>query len=422
MKKLSLTHQLIYIILLIIGIIFIALGLILPKELLPIYEENIYNKLKEPMYFVGNIEDINRNTSLDDLDIAYIYTTNINTITSYNINTIIPKYDNIILNYINRPYGKFIYRNKLYYYYRMPINNGNSLISITNDKYINKLKNEIIYTIFIVVGLSFTLSAGILILWSNSLVNNIKILKNKIKTIDNFDSNIKINHYFDDEIASLNESIDSMKEYLKNNELYKNQTYQNISHDFKTPIAVIKSYIEASEDGIETKEKSLEIIKEQTNILENKVHSLLYLNKLNYLKDNAENLNSKTNISKIITSSVDKFRLVRPEINYKIDLDNKMIVRGTVDMWEAIIDNLLNNFMRYSKKEIKITAKNKKITLFNDGEQIDPSILNNIFTPYKKGLNGMFGFGLSIVKKTLELLNYNIEVENVKNGVNFIIK
>lgn len=422
MKKLSLTHQLIYIILLIIGIIFIALGLILPKELLPIYEENIYNKLKEPMYFVGNIEDINRNTSLDDLDIAYIYTTNINTITSYNINTIIPKYDNIILNYINRPYGKFIYRNKLYYYYRMPINNGNSLISITNDKYINKLKNEIIYTIFIVVGLSFTLSAGILILWSNSLVNNIKILKNKIKTIDNFDSNIKINHYFDDEIASLNESIDSMKEYLKNNELYKNQTYQNISHDFKTPIAVIKSYIEASEDGIETKEKSLEIIKEQTNILENKVHSLLYLNKLNYLKDNAENLNSKTNISKIITSSVDKFRLVRPEINYKIDLDNKMIVRGTVDMWEAIIDNLLNNFMRYSKKEIKITAKNKKITLFNDGEQIDPSILNNIFTPYKKGLNGMFGFGLSIVKKTLELLNYNIEVENVKNGVNFVIK
>ena len=422
MKKLSLTHQLIYIILLIIGIIFIALGLILPKELLPIYEENIYNKLKEPMYFVGNIEDINRNTSLDDLDIAYIYTTNINTITSYNINTIIPKYDNIILNYINRPYGKFIYRNKLYYYYRMPINNGNSLISITNDKYINKLKNEIIYTIFIVVGLSFTLSAGILILWSNSLVNNIKILKNKIKTIDNFDSNIKINHYFDDEIASLNESIDSMKEYLKNNELYKNQTYQNISHDFKTPIAVIKSYIEASEDGIETKEQSLEIIKEQTNILENKVHFLLYLNKLNYLKDNAENLNSKTNISKIITSSVDKFRLVRPEINYKIDLDNKMIVRGTVDMWEAIIDNLLNNFMRYSKKEIKITAKNKKITLFNDGEQIDPSILNNIFTPYKKGLNGMFGFGLSIVKKTLELLNYNIEVENVKNGVNFIIK
>ena len=91
-------------------------------------------------------------------------------------------------------------------------------------------------------------------------------------------------------------------------------------------------------------------------------------------------------------------------------------------MWEAIIDNLLNNFMRYTEKQIKITAKNKKIILYNDGKHIDPSILNNIFTPYKKGLNGMFGLGLSIVKEALSLLNYKIDVKNVKNGVNFIIK
>lgn len=422
MKKLSLTKQLICIVLLIVGIIFIALGLILPRELLPIYEENIYNKLREPMYFINNLEDINRNNNLENVDIAYIYETNNGVITSYNIESIIPKYDNIILNYIKRSHGKFIYKGKIYYYYKMPINNNRSLISLTNDAYINKFRNEIIYTILLVVGISFTLSAGILILWSNSLVNNIITLKRKIKTIDAYDKNITINHYFDDEIASLNESIDSMKEYLKNNELYKNQTYQNISHDFKTPIAVIKSYIEATEDGIETKEKSLSIIKEQTNILENKVHSLLYLNKLNYLKDNAENLKQRTNIYEVITKSVEKFKIIRPEINYTLDLDKKMYLRGTYDMWEAIIDNLLNNFMRYTQKKIKITAKNKKITLYNDGDKIDPSILNNIFTPYKKGLNGMFGFGLSIVKKALELLNYNIEVSNVKNGVNFTIK
>ena len=45
-----------------------------------------------------------------------------------------------------------------------------------------------------------------------------------------------------------------------------------------------------------------------------------------------------------------------------------------------------------------------------------------IFTPYEKGLNGMFGLGLSIVKKSLQLLNYDIKVYNVKNGVNFTIK
>ncbi len=207
-----------------------------------------------------------------------------------------------------------------------------------------------------------------------------------------------------------------------NNESYKNQLYQNISHDFKTPITVIKSYIEATEDGIETNEESLKIIKEQINKLENKVHSLLYLNKLNYLKEQESKLKSRTKLSEVAIASVEKFKLIRPELNFKLDLDEKEIFRGTYDMWETIIDNLLNNFMRYAKKEIKITIKNQKIILFNDGEKIDKSIINNIFTPYEKGLNGMFGLGLSIVKKTLELLNYDIEVTNVKNGVTFTIK
>ena len=61
--------------------------------------------------------------------------------------------------------------------------------------------------------------------------------------------------------------------------------YQNISHDFKTPLTVIKSYIEGIEDGIQDKDQGIKVIKEQVNKLEMKVHSLLYLNKLNYLKE-----------------------------------------------------------------------------------------------------------------------------------------
>ena len=284
------------------------------------------------------------------------------------------------------------------------------------------MKKDILLTILIVTGLSFTFCSLILIVWSNNLVSNIIILKRKIKNIDNDKFNLKLNHPFIDEIYSLNESIESMKIYLKNNEVYKNQMIQNVSHDFKTPITVIKSYIEAAEDGIETKEKSLEIIKEQVDKLENKVHSLLYLNKLNYITDKVENLKAKTDVAIVINNSVNKFKLIRPDINYKLDISNNQIYQGTYDMWEAIIDNLLNNFMRYAKKEIKITAKNQKIILYNDGENIDESILNNIFTPYEKGLNGMFGLGLSIVKKTLRLLNYDITVTNIKNGVKFIIK
>ena len=42
-----------------------------------------------------------------------------------------------------------------------------------------------------------------------------------------------------------------MRLSLINQEEYRNQMYQNISHDFKTPLTVIKSYIEAVEDGVE---------------------------------------------------------------------------------------------------------------------------------------------------------------------------
>ena len=284
------------------------------------------------------------------------------------------------------------------------------------------MRKDILHTILIITGVTFTICSLILIIWSNNLVNKIILLKKKIDNLDNDKYKVNLNHNFKDEISSLNDSIEDMKTYLKNNENYKNQTYQNISHDFKTPITVIKSYIEATEDGIESNEKSLEIIKEQINKLENKVHSLLYLNKLNYIKDKNEFNKSKTNISSIITSSINKFKLIRPDINFIVDIDNTCIFRGTEDMWETIIDNLLNNFMRYANKEINLTIKNKKIILFNDGNKIDENILNSIFTPYEKGLNGMFGLGLSIVKKSLQLLGYDITVNNVKNGVNFTIK
>ena len=49
------------------------------------------------------------------------------------------------------------------------------------------------------------------------------------------------------------------------------------------------------------------------------------------------------------------------------------------------------------------------------------NVLNNIFTPYEKGLKGVFGLGLSIVRKTLHLLDYDITIENIKNGVKFTI-
>ena len=276
--------------------------------------------------------------------------------------------------------------------------------------------------IFLISSIAFTITTLIIVLWSNNVVEQIRKLKDKVNNLDNVNYESNIHYIYDDELYSLNQSIDNMKEYLIKEEQYKNQIYQNISHDLKTPITVIKSYIEAEEDGIETKENTLKVISEQVNKLETKVHSLLYLNKLNYVQDQKELLNVNTNIVPIINSSITKFKVARNDIKFIFDYDDHTNFRGTTDMWEAIIDNILNNFIRYAKKEIKINIKNKKITLYNDGENIDEKLINNIFTPYEKGINGVFGLGLSIVKKTLQFLNYDIAITNMNKGVKFIIK
>ena len=243
-----------------------------------------------------------------------------------------------------------------------------------------------------------------------------------IDNLNNDNYNHKIKYDYEDEISTLEVALEKMRVYLKEEEEYKNQMYQNISHDFKTPITVMKSYIEAFEDGVITDKEAVKVSKEQLSKLEGKVHSLLYLNKLNYFKDKKDIIKERCDVSKVVFDSVDKFSLVRNDVKFTLDIDEKnTIFKGSSEMWEAIIDNILNNFIRYANKEIKITIKNNKIILFNDGPNIDKDVLNNIFSPFEKGVNGVFGLGLSIVKKTLTFLNYDINIQNTKNGVKFII-
>lgn len=419
-QKHSLTEQLLYLSIIIISIIVISLGIILPKTLLPIYEENLYNYLKQPLSY---IEDLEKTKNKLNSEIAFIYVKkNSDTVTiSDNIESIISlDYIDVVLNNIDSNYGKFKIKNKTYYYYVVN-NSSDKRIALTDNKYILAMKKNIFQVLLLIIGITFGLVSVLVILWSNNLVSRIKKMKEKIDNIDNDDYNFEPDNY-DDELHTLDLAVDNMRIYLKENETYKNQMYQNISHDFKTPITVMKSYIEASYDGIETKDKALNIIDEQLKKLEIKVHSLLYLNKLNYIKDQKSNLNVTLDIKDILDNSVEKFKIARPDVNFTLEMDNNTVFRGSSDMWEAIIDNILNNFIRYANKEVKITIKKNVITLYNDGTNIEENILNDIFTPYEKGIKGVFGLGLSIVKKTLQFLKYDITIENVKNGVKFIIK
>lgn len=414
-KKLS--RQLLSLIGIIFAFVFISLGIVLPKFLLSVSESSMYTYLSEPLKVISS--DIDH--KLLNTKIAYLYIVDDNIVLNDNFNTLKDiDNPNKILPKIKKQYGKFIYNHKLYYYYKIENDNGIK-IAISDDSYINEKRNEIIKAIFPIVLLTCTLIGLILVIWISIIVKKIEKLKLKIDNIDNLDFPHSIDFTTDDEIKSLALALEDMRISLINQEKYRNRMYQNISHDFKTPLTVIKSYIEAVHDGVEDKDTALKVIDEQTQKLDQKVRSLLYLNKLDYLKDTKNITIEQVDMKKILEEEIEKFKFHRKDISFTLEIDKKSKYYGTYEHWETVLDNLLSNFMRYAKTSIKITAKQNKIILYNDGERIDDDFIERIFIPFRKGIKGEFGLGLSIVKKTLNLIDYDITIKNHKKGVSFII-
>ena len=417
--KYDLNRQLISIGILICGIIFIALGILLPKVLTPIYENNIYQYLKQPL------ELIDYEIGDDEIgsDVAYLYiTSQKEVVSSENFSKVINVEPTEILSEIDHDFGKFQYKGKTYYY-NTSYNKFVTKISLTDDSYITDMRKDILYTIFPILLITLLIISGLLLLWSRKLVKKIEHLKQKVDNLSNDDYDDTYTYDEDDELKALSVAIDKMRENLKKQENYKNQMYQNISHDFKTPLTVIKSYIEAIKDGIQTVPQGLKVIEEQVTKLELKVHSLLYLNKLNYFKERKDVTVEKVDVQQVINNSVEKMKNIRPDVKWTVyTKSSESIMKGTYDMWEAVVDNILSNFVRYAEKEIKVTMKGSKIIFYNDGPKLDEKDLENIFSPYKKGINGQFGLGLSIVRETLAFCGYEVTVKNEKKGVSFMIQ
>ena len=408
--KIDLKKQFIILVILYLFILYTLLKIFIPNSIMSQTEESLYNRL------ILSITLINKNkiSNIDNSEIAYIYINDEVLYTSSNFSKITKEDANKILGYIKQQKGNFTISSKKYYYVKI-----DDIISITDDKYIKQVIKNTIKSIKLPIMLSILIVSIPAIIWITIIVLKILKLKEKSDNIDNKRYNHKFDFYIDDELKKLNHSLENMRESFMKNEEYKNELYQNISHDFKTPLSIIKSYTEAREDNMCTYEEYMKVIKEQLVDLERRVRSLLYLNKLDYLSNYNREI-KEVDISKLVKDEIKKFKYLNREISIKYSTDNSKIY-GNYELLEGVFDNILTNSYRYANKIISITIKNGKITIYNDGEHIKEDIIDYMFTPFRKGIKGDFGLGLSIVKKSLKLINYNIYAVNEKVGVSFII-
>lgn len=308
------------------------------------------------------------------------------------------------------------------YYSILRITDKQYLISKTYsdnmDKLENVLVNSVVYITVIVVGFFFI----VLMMWVITLIHPLNQIRNYIERVKlGKDAELHVNRK--DEIGELADALVSMRDELLRQKKTKEEMIHNISHDLKTPIATIKSYGESIKDGIypyDTLEKSVDVIIENADRLEAKVHSLLFMNRVEYLiSQDCEGISS--NMQEIVETVVQNTKFIKPEITIQTDLE-EVWFDGLAEPWRVAVENILENALRYAKTTIDIhLSEEEGLTIANDGPCMDEDRIKVLFKPYEKGQGGKFGLGLSIVSKVVNANHYEVCGENTADGVIFRI-
>lgn len=431
-KKLSLVQQLI--------VVLCFVGLLLVAVLMPIVDYNVTSIVDKQMYerltisqysiIYNNIMPYKQEKEVYHI----IYDTSNNSFVQSNIGSVQAVYDlysylfkDDLAKIVNTDQevlkNKGEYDESTYYYMITKINNTSKyLISLVDSEYsvslITSLRNQIIY---IQYGF-FIIFALVMILWVLTLINPLKKIKNYIDNIkDRKDSDLIMNR--EDEIGIVSKALVEMKEDLDKQESIKEEMIHNISHDLKTPIALIQTYAQSIKDDVYPygdKDSSIDIILENADRLEHKVKSFLYLNRLDYLQGEDNEIGSFA-IQDLIEKIVLQMDFMKPDLHLETELEDVQF-DGDEEHCRVAIENIIENASRYAKSVIKITLKEDYLEIYNDGENIDEATLPYLFDPYVKGVKGQFGLGLSIVSKISSMFQYSVTAKNHDVGVSFIFQ
>ncbi len=244
--------------------------------------------------------------------------------------------------------------------------------------------------------------------------------------------NVKIKdlRHFEEEIGSWAQTQSSEINKLKDMELYRKEFLGNVSHELKTPIFIVQSYIETLIDGslYDNKVNQKHLGKALKNILRLSqiVRDLELISKLERSSLVIEK--RSFDVNSLIREVVDSLEINARAENIKFIINNPeketCQVFADEEKIEQVITNLLINSIKYSKEKgkIEINCKDVKtkylIEVKDDGIGIKHENLDRIFERFyridkdRSRKKGGTGLGLSIVKHILEAHDETIQVES----------
>ena len=211
----------------------------------------------------------------------------------------------------------------------------------------------------------------------------------------------------------------------------------NVSHELKTPLTSIKSYIETLLDGAiedkETTEKFLTVVDSEADRMTRLVKDLLQLSRLDY---NREKLNKKEiNVIEVIKSAVFKMQISSENKGQTIEplfVESDIEIFADKDRLEQVILNIVSNAIKYTEIQGKITidvvrTKNyAKIIVEDNGMGISEKEVPKLFDRFyrvdkaRSRAMGGTGLGLSIAKQIVSQHGGDIEITS-QEGIGTIV-
>lgn len=242
-----------------------------------------------------------------------------------------------------------------------------------------------------------------------------------------------------DEIGRLAGAIESMRQRLVHQDDSQQFFLQNISHELKTPVMVIRSYAQSIQDGIfprGTLNESLNVIMKEGERLEKRIRELLLLNKLRFFASR-EKPRQAFDLSEVAEDVVERLRYRRPDVAWTLDLAPGAMLTGEREQWAVALENVLDNQLRYARSAIGVTVAPggdaadpadptkpalPRVCVRNDGPPLDEAMRESLFEPFRTGSDGQFGLGLAIVKQIAAHHGMVVRAVNETTGVAFFIE
>lgn len=245
------------------------------------------------------------------------------------------------------------------------------------------------------------------------------------------------------EFTSIMISLEKMRCELMEMQNSKNHFITGISHDLRTPVAVIKGYSEAIMDDVITSQeeikKSMDLIEQKANQLEEMINTLI-----NFVKLNNSEIKEKL-IPQSITTLIHEFakyveitgKIFKREVRTSINLNKDINVPLNEQLVHRSFENLLSNAIRYTQENdlieiiaFTVEADSKKMILMqikDTGSGIEKKDLDYIFDIFYRGTNSRqeegMGIGLAVVKSIMNTHGWEISVDSQKKkGTCFTIK